>query len=117
MENRLSLTTADAATEDEINLLKPHLIVTVKVAKQAFTPVATPQRDGDQDVEEDGDDDMVLGIRTGEGVELRFQDYKSAAKWFQARKDEDVVLSYNRDDSDPYAASAEVMHKEGGEGE
>lgn len=88
-----------------VNLLQNHLVVTAKVEKAAFSPVAPPE-DFDAtksvSVEEEDENAVVLGTRSGVGEQIIFHSNECAADFFEKRRDKSLRLKLNQDDSDPY---------------
>ena len=96
--------------KDEINLLKTHLVVTSKPQKNSFVMATVEHRTDDDSVEEDVEQPVTLGTRSGVGLQLRFHNNECAAKYFDGKKSRAIKLTLNRDDEDPYAEGAEIMH-------
>lgn len=88
-----------------VNLLQNHLVVTTKVQKAAFSPVA-PSEDFDPlksaSVEEEDENAVVLGTRSGVGEQIIFHSNECCADFFGKRRDKSLRLKLNHEDGDPY---------------
>lgn len=83
-----------AGTGDDLNLLEPHLLVSVRAQRDVLVS---------EDLQSGGLDDMgtpaiYLGTKAGRGVNLRFKNFDALAKWVGARKGLSAKLEPHRED-------------------
>ncbi len=99
-----------AGCKDDLDLLKTHLTITEKAQKVTFVLPARAGRSEDDSVEEDDENAVVLGTRSGIGTALLFHDHSCVAAYYDGKKSTKLKLKLNLDEDDPYAEGSKVMH-------